>query len=152
MGYLDSLPQEFLQADAEGRFSYLAETSHWDANRESVGGHGSTIEKTQQYRLELSDLIRNRSLRSMFDAPCGDYNWMRLVVAETSIGYIGGDICLTYPRPNSFAVVPPPTTRSPRPWLPCDRAATQSDNRDVRPNHRLHLTVPSSACTVSAAG
>jgi hypothetical protein len=91
-GYLDNMPREFLQADAEGRFSYLVETGHWDANGESVSGHGSTVQKTQQYRSELSDLIRDRSLRSVFDAPCGDYNWMCLVVAETSIAYIGGDI------------------------------------------------------------
>lgn len=28
----------------------------------------------------------------MFDAPCGDLNWMRYVLDEVSIDYIGGDI------------------------------------------------------------
>ena len=28
----------------------------------------------------------------MFDAPCGDFHWMRYVLDESDLDYIGGDI------------------------------------------------------------
>ena len=28
----------------------------------------------------------------IFDAPCGDFNWMKLVLNKCDINYIGGDI------------------------------------------------------------
>jgi hypothetical protein len=37
-------------------------------------------------------MFEKYSIRTVFDAPCGDFNWMRQVVAENRIRYVGGDI------------------------------------------------------------
>jgi hypothetical protein len=91
-GYLDSMPDSFFKADAEGRFALLMEANAWGGSDESASGHGSTLEATREYRSELVDLIRNRGFRKLFDAPCGDLAWMSAVIAELPIEYLGGDI------------------------------------------------------------
>ncbi len=62
-------------------------------SEESLSGCGSTLEATANLRRELPALFAKFDIRTVLDAPCGDMNWMRLVLEETpSIAYIGGDI------------------------------------------------------------
>lgn len=78
---------------AEERFSRIFETRYWrGGGKETVSGYGSTIEYTADVRARLLDVIETFRIGSMFDAPCGDFNWMRLVVAASGIDYRGGDI------------------------------------------------------------
>lgn len=61
---------------------------------ESFSGTGSTLEATENVRRELPILIRNYNIKTMLDAPCGDWNWM----SQTNITlekYIGADIVST---------------------------------------------------------
>ena len=37
-------------------------------------------------------MLQKYSIRSIFDAPCGDLNWMKLLIPKINIKYIGGDI------------------------------------------------------------
>ena len=53
---------------------------------------GSETTFTARYRTGLAALIRARGFRRVFDAPCGDLNWMAPLIAETRIEYVGGDI------------------------------------------------------------
>jgi len=58
---------------------------------ESFSGTGSTIDATENVRRELPNLIRNFNIKTMLDAPCGDWNWM----SQTDFSleeYIGVDI------------------------------------------------------------
>jgi hypothetical protein len=58
---------------------------------ESLSGPGSTSEQTRQLRERLPLLLEGLGVRSLLDAPCGDFNWMqhvRLGVDE----YIGADL------------------------------------------------------------
>lgn len=75
-------------------FAHHYKNRHWmsGGNLESISGPGSTIEYTKSFRRELEELIRKYELKSLFDAPCGDFNWMKLVVDNFDIPYIGGDI------------------------------------------------------------
>jgi hypothetical protein len=59
---------------------------------QSRSGPGSEVARTERYRSALVELLRRRNIRSMFDAPCGDLNWMKLVLEELPIAYSGGDI------------------------------------------------------------
>jgi len=43
-------------------------------------------------RRELPILFQQFSIKTVFDAPCGDFNWMKNVVESTEIRYVGGDI------------------------------------------------------------
>lgn len=58
----------------------------------SKSGCGSTLRYTENLRRELPKLIERFHIRSMFDAPCGDFNWMRSVTFPAGFQYSGGDI------------------------------------------------------------
>jgi hypothetical protein len=74
---------------------YLFETIYqkniWN-NPESVSGAGSTIQATQSLRQTLRDFIIQNNIKSIFDAGCGDFNWMKEVTKDLDITYIGVDI------------------------------------------------------------
>jgi glycosyltransferase involved in cell wall biosynthesis/SAM-dependent methyltransferase len=60
-------------------------------SRESHSGEGSTLEQTAAIRREIPALLRELGAKSLLDAPCGDFNWLR----EAELGverYIGVDI------------------------------------------------------------
>jgi hypothetical protein len=61
-------------------------------NPESRSGPGSTIERTERIRSELPTLFKQLGVRTVLDAPCGDYNWFRLISREPEFHYIGADI------------------------------------------------------------
>lgn len=61
-------------------------------NVESRSGDTSTLRSTQSLRRELPRLLHKFDVRTLFDAPCGDMNWMREVLKEVEVDYIGGDI------------------------------------------------------------
>jgi len=71
-------------------FTRYYEVNRWNSP-ESLSGPGSTLDDTRSVRENLLSLLRGRNVRSMLDAPCGDFNWMRTInLGECS--YIGADI------------------------------------------------------------
>jgi len=58
---------------------------------ESASGSGSSLHQTETLRRELPALLRRLGVRSLLDAPCGDFNWMRLVELG-DITYTGVDM------------------------------------------------------------
>lgn len=57
---------------------------------ETVCGAGSTLRHTEGIRAQLPALLRRLGVRTLLDAPCGDFNWL----AETDLSdlrYIGID-------------------------------------------------------------
>jgi hypothetical protein len=75
----------------EAIFSTIYEKNFW-GDKESVSGSGSSLEYTANLRAELPKLFNQFAVKSMYDAPCGDFNWIRNVLLETKIRYIGADI------------------------------------------------------------
>ena len=80
--------------DLAAVFTSHAERNYW-GNRESVSGDGSTLDYTHNLRHELAKFLRAFRVVSMFDAPCGDFNWMRAVDLPPGFSYLGGDIVAT---------------------------------------------------------
>lgn len=76
------------RADA---FEAIYHQNLW-GSAQSHSGHGSELDYTSRYRSALTGLIQARNIQSVFDAPCGDLNWMQHVISETAIRYSGGDI------------------------------------------------------------
>lgn len=72
-------------------FTTIYEENSWKSG-ESVSGPGSTIEYTKNIVKEIPRIINDLKLRQILDAPCGDYNWFRLIERDDDISYIGGDI------------------------------------------------------------
>jgi hypothetical protein len=61
------------------------------AGNDSVSGHGSDFIPTETLRQELPHLLNKLGIKSMLDAPCGDFFWMNFVSLELE-EYIGIDI------------------------------------------------------------
>lgn len=79
------------QKDHARIFSTIYKDRSW-GNHESASGSGSTLEYTANLREQLPRLFKEFSISSVYDAPCGDFNWMRHVVEQTKIAYLGADI------------------------------------------------------------
>lgn len=74
----------------EERFSKIYEIDYWGSATKS--GVGSTLSSTENLRKELPNLFEHFKIKTVFDGPCGDFNWMQLVLNKCDINYIGGDI------------------------------------------------------------
>ena len=72
------------------RFTLIYQRNAW-GSQESYSGSGSTLAMTQSIRKQLPELFNEFNIKSIFDAPCGDFNWMQFVDLR-GISYIGGEI------------------------------------------------------------
>jgi hypothetical protein len=72
-------------------FAALHKQQYW-SKEGVVSGSGSTLQATESVRRNLPTLFRTFAIRSIFDAPCGDFHWMQHVVRECDIAYFGADI------------------------------------------------------------
>ena len=73
------------------KFSIIYKNNYWD-NKESISGPGSTIENTKNLRQVLNKIIKKYKIKTIFDAPCGDCNWIQFIFKENQTKYIGADI------------------------------------------------------------
>jgi SAM-dependent methyltransferase len=71
-------------------FSKIYKENYW-VYGESVSGTGSDINQTNVIIVELEKLFQEFDIRSILDAPCGDFNWMDQVNLNR-IEYVGIDI------------------------------------------------------------
>jgi len=83
---------QMLQLDtAEEKFKLIYQKNLW-RNTESISGSGSTLNFTKNIRESLPEIVNKYKINSMFDAPCGDFNWMKHALKTFDVNYIGGDI------------------------------------------------------------
>jgi|SaaInlStandDraft_3_1057020.scaffolds.fasta_scaffold47924_2 hypothetical protein len=61
------------------------------SSKESVSGAGSELDTTKDLRIGLQNLLKKYNIKTMLDAPCGDFNWVK-EMDLSNIEYIGGDI------------------------------------------------------------
>lgn len=71
-------------------FSGIYAFNGWESTTPS--GNGSTLEETVHTRRELIKLIKEYEIKTLYDAPCGDFNWMPHVLRQVSVNYHGVDI------------------------------------------------------------
>jgi len=76
--------------DRAKRFNQIYQDNTW-GNAESVSGEGSNLARTAVVRAKLPGLLARHHVRSILDAPCGDFFWMKEVDLGP-IAYIGVDI------------------------------------------------------------
>jgi hypothetical protein len=74
----------------EQTFTEIYRSSLW-GSKESRSGPTSTLDRTTKLREYLPTLFKTLEISSLFDAGCGDWNWMRSVNLS-GIRYIGADI------------------------------------------------------------
>lgn len=83
---------------AEAVFSSIHEQNFWEAS-ESRSGPGSTLLETAALRAALPRVFEELGIRTLLDAPCGDFNWMSRVALDLDL-YIGADIVRTVVEEN----------------------------------------------------
>lgn len=72
-------------------FDGIHEANHWGSS-ESLSGPGSDVERASAYVEQMLALMKRRGFTSLFDAPCGDLNWMSGAIDRGGFRYQGGDI------------------------------------------------------------
>jgi len=60
--------------------------------RRSRSGPGSTLSYTCNLRAQLEIFLKTYGIKTFFDAPCGDFHWMKEVAFPPGIAYLGGEI------------------------------------------------------------
>lgn len=73
------------------RFTAIHDQKIW-RSKESISGSGSELHRTVNLRKELPSLINKYKIKSIVDAPCGDFNWMQDVIEKVDVQYVGLDI------------------------------------------------------------
>jgi hypothetical protein len=77
-------------ATLEGRFSNIYQYNLWFGNSESRSGAGSTLEATENLRIQLPAILEKYDAKNLVDVGCGDFNWMKEV--KLPCRYVGLDI------------------------------------------------------------
>ncbi len=80
----------FMMVSRQKTFSGIYDSQAW-GSVESGSGTGSELRATENIRAKLPEIVSRLAIRSLLDAPCGDWNWMQhihLPVAQ----YYGIDI------------------------------------------------------------
>lgn len=86
------------------KFSEIYKNNFWSSS-ESVSGEGSEIAYTEPLRKWLISIIEILKVKDFVDAPCGDFNWMKHVMPNVDINYIGLDIVDSLIRKNKSEYV-----------------------------------------------
>lgn len=74
------------------KFSEIHRVNFW-GNKETVSGPGSNLKNTSDTIYNLNKIIKNYNIKSILDAPCGDFFWMKKVLSKNlNLKYCGIDI------------------------------------------------------------
>jgi len=74
----------------EHAFRHLYQHNLW-GDPESVSGPGSGLLRTEAFRDHIAGLLSDLGAKSLLDAGCGDFNWMRAVSLPIE-RYVGIDV------------------------------------------------------------
>jgi SAM-dependent methyltransferase len=82
--------RRFRQESRTDVFRYIYETNRWGCD-ESRSGKGSDMTQTERLRDALPALLKELSVTSILDLPCGDMNWIT-TLDLSGYAYTGADI------------------------------------------------------------
>ena len=86
-----SLVGSLFSLSDEQLFTNIYQKQTWKS-KGSISGPGSDIESTERVRDALPALFAEFDIKTMVDAPCGDFWWMQLTNITNLNHYIGIDI------------------------------------------------------------
>jgi hypothetical protein len=81
---------KFIDKSAEEIFTEIEKKNIWQED-ESVSGIGSTLTQSKTIIEEIPKVIKELKVKTIFDIPCGDFNWFKEINLSDNI-YLGGDI------------------------------------------------------------
>ncbi len=88
---LITLSKTLFSYSIQSVFTHIYNTQAWPG-KESHSGPGSTLKETAAIRKRIPALLREFNIKTLLDAPCGDFNWMQHVDLSYLDRYIGLDI------------------------------------------------------------
>lgn len=83
--------------DYKKKFKLIYNTNYW-SDKDSVSGSGSNKTQTLNAIDNINKILDDYNIKSILDAPCGDFNWMddllkeRINLKKKEIQYLGADI------------------------------------------------------------
>lgn len=80
----------FKKDSQEERFELIYKKNFW-SSKESSSGIGSENKNTVNIKKSIIRIIKDHEIKSVLDAPCGDFNWIKNILNE-NLQYTGGDI------------------------------------------------------------
>tara|TARA_R100000152_G_C6770525_1_gene196737 strand:+ start:342 stop:1055 length:714 start_codon:yes stop_codon:yes gene_type:complete len=86
-----------VDASLEELFNFCCENHLWELGaveqglEESMSGIGSHKAYTRKFVKNLNLIIKENGIKTLFDASCGDWNWMKDVDLD-GVEYVGNDI------------------------------------------------------------
>lgn len=89
MGYVFR-SSRYTQSSPQATFELIFKENRW-SSQESVSGPGSGKAHAAIFIPSLENCLREFSIRTMLDLPCGDFNWMQ-EVQLAGINYTGADL------------------------------------------------------------
>lgn len=92
--YLKKIYHDFFilnSKNQEKTFSKIYKNNYWGSNV-SKSGPGSDLVNTSNIRKKLPKIINRYKIKSVFDAPCGDFFWFNKIISKINVKYIGADI------------------------------------------------------------
>jgi hypothetical protein len=73
------------------KFTKIYESGGFGLDGAPLSGTGSTLSQTRKIRETIPGFLKKYNIKTLADAPCGDFTWMK-EVDLTGINYIGADI------------------------------------------------------------
>ena len=82
----------FFFMPSEMRFRSIWRHNYW-GDSESNSGPGSTLYQASNLIEHFPKFVEKFNIKTIFDAPCGDFNWMNVALTGIpKIEYMGGDL------------------------------------------------------------
>lgn len=78
-------------ANRQDFFTRVFDENLWQS-QESKSGFGSELSAVTHLIEALPELFKKYGIQQIVDVPCGDFNWMKHVVAGSDVKYLGFDI------------------------------------------------------------
>ena len=95
--YINKIYHEFFVFninDEEQIFTKIYKSNYWGSDV-SKSGPGSDLENTKRIRKKIPFILKKYKIKSIFDAPCGDFFWFNRIISNLNIDYIGADVVKT---------------------------------------------------------
>lgn len=88
--YIFSDGAKFFGKSPKEIFEKIYKENIWEGT-ESVSGIGANKIQTEKIIDEIPNVIKELQVKTIFDIPCGDFNWFKNIDLSSKI-YLGGDI------------------------------------------------------------
>jgi ubiquinone/menaquinone biosynthesis C-methylase UbiE len=81
-------------------FETIYSLHHW-YDEESLSGPGASLRQTETVRTVIAAVLKEHTIKTLLDIPCGDFNWMK-EVDLADVEYTGADIVSTLIEQNEL--------------------------------------------------